>query len=47
MDDYPTPVGPNYDVLIVSDEDVVFLQECGISLEGMRWEQDVLPYEDI
>jgi hypothetical protein len=47
LEDYPTPIGPNYDILIVSDEDVVFLQQCGISLEGTRREKDVFPYEDV
>ena len=47
MDDYATPIGPNYDILIVSDEDVVFLKSCGISVEGMRREQDVFPFEDV
>jgi hypothetical protein len=47
MDDYATPLGPNYDVFIVSDEDVAFLQSCGISVEGLRRERDVIPFEDV
>ena len=47
IDDYPVPIGPSYRVLIITDEDAVFLQQCGISLEGTRREQDVFPVEDV
>jgi hypothetical protein len=46
LEDYPVPVGPNNDVFIISDEDVVFLRQCGISTEKMRLERDVFPFED-
>lgn len=47
IDDYPVPLGPNNDVFIISDEDVVFLRQCGISSQGMRRERDVFPFEDV
>jgi hypothetical protein len=47
FEDYPVPLGPNNDVFIISDEDVVFLRKCGISTEGIRRERDVFPFEDV
>ena len=47
IEDSISPIGPNNDILLISEEDVAFLQSCGISLEGLRREQDVFPVEDV